>query len=70
MPLSHYGFSTACYGSLQGQQPSLVAQDVILQPGQHGLGSSLVIFARTQPEGRGYMNEIGNDTIFIAGGTV
>jgi len=50
---------------------SLVAQDVILQPGQHGLASSyLLIFTQGQSEGRGNPQKIGVVAIFITGGNL
>lgn len=45
-----------------------MAQDVILLPGEHGLaGPSLMIFTKSQPEGRVYTKKIGIVTIFITG---
>ena len=55
-------------GSLQGRQPSLVAQDVILQPGEHGLpGPHLMILANRQPERWIDPQKISIVAIFITG---
>ena len=45
-----------------------VTQDVVLQPGEHGLaGPSLMIFTQRQPEGRVNAQKIGVVAIFITG---